>query len=95
MLKKIRSKIILITLFDNIKKRKKLNLLRYNKNLRDKLNIKIKDYQDLQTLKDLNQKFNLNIEDTDIKEFNIDDKLLGNELFQYLNNITFNKLKRN
>ena len=93
MLKKIRSKKIVNIIFENIKKRKKLNILRYNKNFKEKLNIKIKDYQDFLTLKELNQKFNLNIKDTDTKEFNLEDKLLGNEVFEYLNKIDFNELK--
>ena len=37
--------------------------------------------------------FNLNIKDTDTKEFNLEDKLLGNEVFEYLNKIDFNELK--
>ena len=93
MLKKIRSKKIVNTIFEKLKKRKKLNLLRYNKNLLNKLNIKKKDYQDFLTLKELDQKFNLNIKDTDIKEFKVEDKFLGNEIFEYLNKINFEELK--
>ena len=44
-LEKIRSKYILKQIFNNLNKKNILNILKYNKNLRKKLNITGKDYK--------------------------------------------------
>ena len=41
----------------------------------------------------MNQKFNLNIKDIEIKELNLKDKYLGNEILEYLKKIEFKELK--
>ena len=46
-----------------------------------------------ETLKEMNQKFNLDIKDIEIKELNLEDKNLGNEIFEYLKRIEFKELK--
>ena len=43
-LKKIRSKYILKQIFDNLKENKLLEIIRYNKNIQNKLNKKLKDF---------------------------------------------------
>ena len=43
-LKKIKSKYILKQIFDNLKQNKSLNIIRYNKKLKQKLNKNLKDY---------------------------------------------------
>ena len=42
---KVRSKYILAQIFDNLQHNKKLEIVRYNKNIKNKLNIKINDYK--------------------------------------------------
>ena len=42
---KVRSKYILAQIFDNLYQIKKLEIIRYNKNIKNKLNIKINDYK--------------------------------------------------
>ena len=44
-LKKIRSKYIMAQIFDNLQQDKKLDIIRYNKNFKNKLNIKIDKYK--------------------------------------------------
>ena len=51
MLDKMRSKYILKELFENIKNKRKLNIIKYNKRIKDKLNINKKDYEIYITLR--------------------------------------------
>ena len=44
-LNKVRSKYILGQIFDNLQEEKKIEIVRYNKNLRKKLKIRITDYK--------------------------------------------------
>ena len=46
LFKKIRSKYILKTILDNIKKNKSLEIMKYNKNIKERLEIGIDDYKD-------------------------------------------------
>jgi len=59
MLNNVKSKKILSLILEPLKKRKKLNLLKYNKLLLKRLNITHKDFEGLQLLKKWNKKFNL------------------------------------
>ena len=47
LLMNIKSKYILMKIFDNIKKRKVLNIIQYNKNIQNRLEFTIKDYIEL------------------------------------------------
>ena len=42
---KVRSKYILAQILDNLQQNKKLEIIRYNKNIKNKLKIKINDYK--------------------------------------------------
>ena len=46
ILENIKSKIILKRIFDNLCKKKKLNIIKYNKNIQNRLNLDINDYDD-------------------------------------------------
>ena len=89
MLNKIRSLLILKTIFKNLRQRLKLKILKCNKNLLFKLNIKLKDFQDYELLNGLNKKFNLNIRDTDIKILELNNKENINEILEYIVKINF------
>ena len=93
MFRKIRSIIVLKNIFTKLKKRKKLTLLKYNKALRDKLNISKNDYQEFQLLKELNTKFNLDIKDDEDEELDLSNKKLGKSFLAYFKKIKFNELK--
>ena len=93
MLEKIRSKNILKTVFEYIKKKDRLKIVRYNKKLQNKLNIKKKDFQDYKLLKQLNKKYNLSIEDIDIITLNLTKRKLDDNFFNSINDIGFNNLK--
>ena len=93
MFKKIRSTYILKDIFAFLKKRKKLNLLKYNKNLRNKLDIKKKDYQEFLILNDFNIKFNLNIRNIELEELTLRNKNLGNDILILFKKIRFDELK--
>ena len=86
MLDKIRSLKILNIIFRNIRKKSKLNILKYNKKIQDKLNIDMKDFKDFKLLKELNQKFNLDIKDTEVTRLNLSCKNIGknSEIMKYL-----------
>ena len=78
---------ILNKITGNLKRRIELKLVKYNKILINKLNIKKDDFQNFKSLKEMNQKFNLDIKDIEIKELNLGKKNLGNEILEYLKRI--------
>ena len=93
MWQKIQSKYILRNIFDFMKNRKKLNIVKYNKKILDKLDITKDDFQAYITLKKFNEKFNLNIRDIDIKELDLSEKNLVSRDLQYLKKIKFEDLQ--
>ena len=93
MLDKVRSKYILQEIFIKIKNKRKLNIIKYNKRIKDKLKINIKDYKIYISLREFNIKYNINIEDIDEKELNLSKRYLGNEGLKDLCKIEFKELK--
>ena len=93
MLNNIKSKYILNLVVGKLKKRIELKLVKYNKILINKLNIKKEDFENFKLLKEMNQKFNLDIKDIDIKELNLRNRDSGNEILDYLKRIEFKELK--
>ena len=93
MLNEIKRKNVLKIIFEKLRMKKILNLLKYNKRLLDKLKININDYKDYLVLKQLNDKFSLNIDNTKIQSLDIGNNFLGNEILIYLNKIKFTNLK--
>ena len=83
MLNNIKSKYILNLILENLKKRIELKLVKYNKILINKLNIKKEDLEKFKLLKEMNQKFNLDIKDIEIDGFYLD----GNYCFDSGKNI--------
>ena len=90
----MKSKYILKEVFKNVKNKRKLNIIKYNKRIKMKLNINKKDFEIYITLKEFNNKYNTKIEDIDLKEVNLNYKNLGNEGLKDLFKINFNKLER-
>ena len=78
MLQKIRCKYLLEIIFDNMKKRKRMKILKYNKNILSKINITKEDFKAYELLKEFNQKYNLEIEDNDVEALNLCDKNIDN-----------------
>ena len=66
MLDKIRSKFILNIIFEKLKTRVKLKILKYNKKLLSRLNISQIDFEDFKLLKEFSEKFKFKIKDIDI-----------------------------
>ena len=93
MLNKIRSIKILNIILGILKKRIELKLLKYNKKIMNKLNIKKEDFEQFILLKDMNIKFNLDIKDIDIEKLLLSYKNLDNDIIKHLAKIKFNKLK--
>ena len=93
MLDKVRSKYILKEIFEKIKNKRKLNIIKYNKGIKMKLNINKEDYEVYITLKEFNNKYKTNIEDIDIKELNLNERYLGNEVLKDLSKIKLKQLK--
>ena len=93
MLEKISSPIRLKQICENLKKRIKLKIFRYNKEMQGKLNITTKDFEIFFLLREINQKLNLNIKDIDDRVLNLSEKKLGNDIFTYLKKIEFTELR--
>ena len=71
MLDNVKSKYIVKEIFENIKNKRKLNIIKYNKKIMIKLDINKKDFEIYITLKEFNNKYKINIEDIDIKELKL------------------------
>ena len=93
MLNRIKSRTILGLIFKIIENRTKLKIVKCNMNLMNKLNIKIKNFQDYLLLKKINHRYNLNIENVDIKKLKINDKLLNDNFIENISKINFYELK--
>ena len=93
MLNNIKSKIILNIVFDKLKRQIKLKILKYNKFLQNRLYININDFHDFHLVKELNEKFNLNIENDYVERINLYYRKFGDEILDYFNKIEFKKLK--
>ena len=80
-------------IFKNIHNKIKLKIIKYNKYMIKRLDIKTEDYKIYELLKEFNEKLELNIKDIDIKELNLQNKNIGNKGFEYLGKVNFKELK--
>jgi len=71
MLDNVKNKYILKKIFEKIKNKRKLKIIKYNRRIKVKLNINQEDFEIYITLKKFNNKYKVNIEDIDIKELNL------------------------
>ena len=79
MLKDIKSKFILEKIFYLVNNKLKLKIIKYNKNIFQKLDITIEDYKVYNTIKKLNENFELNIKDINVEELDLSHKRLGSK----------------
>ena len=93
MLNNIKSIKILNIIVGTLKMRVELKLFKYNKKMLNKLNIKKENFEQFILLKEMNLKFKLGIKDIDIKELNLGNMKLENDIIEYLVKIKFNDLK--
>ena len=95
MIIRIKKKLILEYIFGYLRNKKKLKIIQYNKKLLKTLNITLKDFEVYTFLKELNKKFNLNIEDIDINklDLNMYEIKSNSKIFDYIKKIKFTKLK--
>ena len=93
MLDNIKSSNILKKIFGYITYRKKLNIIKLNKLIKERLNITKEDY-DIYALKEFNLRYHLNIEDINIKELDLKEKFLYNKGFESLNKVKFYQLNK-
>ena len=94
MLDNIKSSYILNILFKYIHNKKKLNLIKYNKKLLNRLNISSENFKVYECLKEFNLKYDANIEDIDIEILEQKSKNLNNEGLEYFEKIGFINLKK-
>ena len=93
MLENVKSLYISEMLFQYLKNKRKLKIIKYNKKMQNKLKITKKDFQAYKSLKEFNEQFLTNIEDIDIKELNLGKKYFGDEGLNLLGEIKFINLK--
>ena len=94
MLDKIRSKKILNDIFENLKKKVKIKILKYNKRMLNKFNIKEKDFKDFELIKILKEKYRIKIiNDIEAKSIDISDHPYNRQVLLYLYRIQFTNLK--
>ena len=93
MLINVKNKFILKKIFEKIKNKRRLNIIKYNKRIKVRLNIDKEDFKIYITLKEFNGNYNTNIEDIDIKELNLSGSAIFNEGLKDLYKIKFKELK--
>ena len=93
MLDNVKSKYIVKEIFENIKNKRKLNIIKYNKRIKIKLDINKEDFEIYITLKEFNNKYKTNIKDIDIRELNLSWINIENEGLKDLAKIKFKELK--
>ena len=96
MLDNVKSKYILQKIFEKIKNKRKLNIIKHNKRVMIKLDINKEDFETYITLREFNVKYNTNIQDIDIKTLNLSGRCIRDEGLKDLIKIKFkglNKLK--
>ena len=94
MLKAIKSNLIMKIIFKNIHNKIKLKIIKYNKYMLRRLDIKIENFKIYETLKEFNEQLKLNIIDIDIKELDLTNKNIGNKELEFLKNINFKELQK-
>ena len=94
MLDNLKSKYIIEKIFKYMKNKRKLNMIKYNKSVLARLNIRKKHFENYISLKEFNNKYNTDIEDIDIEELNLSGKIIGNEGLKVLVKIKFKELKK-
>ena len=94
MLDNVKSKYILEEIFENIKNKRKLKIIKYNKRLKVALNISKEDFEIFIVLKEFNNNNYTNIDDIDIKELNLSGKFIGEKGLKKLFDIKFKKLNK-
>ena len=94
MLKTIKSNFIIKTIFKNIHNKIKLKIIKYNKYMLGRLDIKTENFKNYELLKEFNELLKLNIIDIDIKKLNLNRKDIGNKELELLKNLDFGALER-
>ena len=94
MLDNLKSKYILQKIFEKIKNKRKLNIIKYNKRVMIKLDINKEDFETYITLKEFNVKYNTNIQDIDIKTLNLSGSSIRDEGLKDLIKIKFKGLNK-
>ena len=93
MLDNVERNNILKEIFDKIKNKRKLNIIKYNKRIKVKLGITKENFEVYIILREFNNKYKTNIEDIDIKEINLSSRFIGNKELKDLVKIKFKKLE--
>ena len=78
MLDNIKSNLIMIIIFNNLKNKRKIKLVKYNKRMMNRLNITEANFREYEILQEFNNKYETNIEDIDIKKLKLYRKIIGN-----------------
>ena len=94
MLKTIKSNFIIKTIFKNIHNKIKLKIIKYNKYMLGRLDIKTENFKNYELLKEFNEKYYINIEDINIKELNLNKKGIGDKELELLKNLDFGALEK-
>ena len=84
MLEDIKSNQILDTIFQKMKNKRKLKIIKCSKKIINRLNITKDDFKAYETLKQLTKKLKLKIDDIKINYLNIIDKHVTNDDLEYL-----------
>ena len=92
MLDNVKSKYIIKKIFEKLKNKRKLNIIKYNKRIKIRLNINKEDFEIYINLKEFNYKYKTNIGDLDIKKLNISKRHIENEGLKDLVKIKFKEL---
>ena len=93
MFNNVRSNNILKKIFQNIRKKAKLNILKYNKKILERLTITKEDFESCEELKKFNQKYKLDIKHFETEILALNHRNIDNEGLECMSKIKFNELR--
>ena len=93
MLDNVKKNNILKVIFEIIKNKRKLNIIKYNKRLTIKLDITKQDFEIYVNLKEFSNKYNTNIKDIDKRELDLSNRDIENEGLRDLVKFKFANLR--
>ena len=92
MINNIKSNLITTTIFNLLKDKKKLKIIKHNKEMLQKLKITKEDFEVYIILKEFNDKYHLSKVDIDSKRIFLKGDVFKDEGFDYMNQIGFRDL---
>ena len=92
MFDKVKSNFIMQKIFKHMRNKRKLSIIKYNKKILSRLDISYEHFEIYALLKEFNGKYELNLDDNNIKVLNLQNRRIRDEGLFYIYKIGFKEL---